>query len=106
MVDKNKTTRTITTARFWAETLFTFAMLIFSMAQLVLDAEERAVYFTLVSGIYGKIAKLKVYKRGGVVGGGSSNKSPDFSNSAVLTSTIQPPAPRDTEDQEEAYLFI
>lgn len=34
------------------------------MVQLVRSAHDRAVYFTLISGICGKIAKLKVCKPG------------------------------------------
>lgn len=54
-----------TTARFWVETCFLFIVLIFSMVQLVRSAQDRAVYFTLISGICGKIAKLKIVKPGG-----------------------------------------
>ena len=47
-------------SRFWVETIFLFIVLVFSMAQLVRDAPEKPVYFTLISGICGKIAKLKI----------------------------------------------
>lgn len=68
----------VTTARFWVETLFLFIVLIFSMVQLVLSAEDRPVYFTLISGICGKIAKLKVKRMipDSSKGSGAQNKKP------------------------------
>ena len=52
--------KTVVTARFWVETLFLFIVLIFCMVQLVRSAHDRPVYFTLISGICGKIVKLKI----------------------------------------------
>lgn len=48
--------------RFWVETLFLFVVLVFCMVQLARDSAEQPVYFTIISGICGKITKLKIKK--------------------------------------------
>ena len=47
-------------ARFVVETLFLLIVLIFSMVMLLNGTDDRPVYFTLISGICGKITRLKI----------------------------------------------
>lgn len=47
-------------ARFCVETLFLLCVLLFSMVMLIKGTEDRPVYFTLISGICGKITRLKI----------------------------------------------
>ena len=51
--------------RFWVETIFLFTVLVFSMVQLARNSSEQPVYFTIISGICGKITKLKIGKNKG-----------------------------------------
>ena len=48
--------------RFWVETIFLFVVLVFCMVQLARNSSDQPVYFTIISGICGKITKLKIKK--------------------------------------------
>ena len=63
--DQQQSNKKIPDYRFWVETIFLFIVLIFSMVQLARNSSEQPVYFTIISGICGKITKLKIKKNKG-----------------------------------------
>ena len=75
--DQQQPNKKLPDYRFWVETIFLFTVLVFSMVQLARNSSEQPVYFTIISGICGKITKLKITKN---KGGGTT------------TTTTTPPA--------------
>ena len=51
--------KTVVTARFWVETLFFYHPTLL-YGTISRSAHDKPVYFTLISGICGQIAKLKI----------------------------------------------